>query len=195
MKKYCLIIIIVGFLFAAAFVASAQLSQSSATNKNNPIQIITLSDGTVIKGRIMNMEDNVFSVQTQHMGRLQISAEDIQKIENVQSPLPPKAVSPQQNTNLSLPSLSPSLSSNQILELKDQLLSDPNTLADIQALINDPEIMNALLNQDFIQAVYTMDPETIQNNPQTQQLLQNPKLQELMKKISGQMQMESDEEE
>ena len=69
-------------------------------------------------------------------------------------------------------------------QLQQQLLADPEIQADIRELLKDPETMNLFMNGNLMQDALSMDPDKIKNNQNMQQLMQNPKMQDIIQKIN-----------
>ena len=67
--------------------------------------------------------------------------------------------------------------------MQGNLLSDPQIMEDIQNALNDPQVQTLLSDPTLLDDVLTYDPETIQNNDTIQDLMQNPKIQDLINKI------------
>jgi hypothetical protein len=74
--------------------------------------------------------------------------------------------------------------SAQIQAVQGQMLSDPSILTDIQALAQDPDMIAALSDPAFIQAVQNQDLQTIESSPQFQKLMNNPGIRALMGKMA-----------
>lgn len=139
-----------------------------------PLQSIALKDGTVVKGFLKAVVDGDYVIQTQNLGELKIPAAEIASI--TAAGLTP--------ANTPIPSLNSSPSfEGMVRNIQQKYLSDPAITADLQALASDPEIMNLILDPGVFNAIMSMDPNTIQNNPGVQKMLQNPKIQKLMQEI------------
>ncbi len=147
-------------------------------------QTITLSDGSQIKGKLIAIEDGYYHIKTPHLGIVKV--EQSQVCEIVSGPVRPAQSLGQMPTPFDDPVLGAKIpgSEMQLNTFYDQLLSDPSIKAEIEAIVADPEIEKLLNNQDLLQAAFSMNPKTIQNNPNAAQLMQHPKIQRLMQIIS-----------
>jgi hypothetical protein len=68
-------------------------------------------------------------------------------------------------------------------ELKERMLNDEGIMALIRAMQNDPE-MQALLNDPAVlRAIQAMDINTLINNPTFMKMLNNPRVQEIEKRM------------
>ena len=76
----------------------------------------------------------------------------------------------------------------QIVAQQQKLMSNPQSMATLQEMMQDPEIMQALQDPAVVQAVTSHDYAAVQNNPQIQKLMSNPKMQALLQKLAAQQQ-------
>ena len=67
-------------------------------------------------------------------------------------------------------------------------MSNPQNLADIQSLANDPQVIAALSDPAFMKAIQSQDLQALQNNPQMNKLLNNPKIRAMIQQLQGGMQ-------
>ncbi|MDD3375202.1 MAG: hypothetical protein PHY73_05720 [Candidatus Omnitrophica bacterium] len=151
MKKIFLTFLLISTVFTC--------QQSYAQN----LKIITLKDGSIIKGTVVGLSNGEYSVQTS-FGTIQVEDTNIASIST-------KAEEPA-NTLLA--------SDDQMAQYEQQILGNPQVLSEIQTIIQDPEIQATLSDPAFAQAVMAKDLQKIQNNPKFQKLLANPKMQELI---------------
>lgn len=135
-------------------------------------KIITLKDGSVIKGNVLQLADGVYTLETGNLGKVTVAESEIISITAEPAPVPPDTG----NTG------SASLK-GQVQEMQTSLLSDPEVMTEIQNIMQDPEIRGVLSDPAFMNAIMSYDPNQIKQNEKTQYLLQNPKFQSLMEKI------------
>ena len=164
-------ILIVLFLFSLTVTASA-----------DSIKTISLKDGSIIKGKILELTNGKYKVETPNVGTLEIKDEDIVTITT--GDLPP----PIANTNtLAAPSAPLTGFQSQMQQFQNQLMANPSAMSGIMGLANDPSITSILSDPSISKDIMSYDPEKIQNNPKIQELMQNPKMQELINSLSQQM--------
>lgn len=135
-------------------------------------KVITLKDGSVIKGAVTQLEDGVYTLETDNLGKITVPESEVVSIAAESATVPPNTG----NTE------SASLKS-QAQEIQANLLSDPSIMAEIQNIMQDPEIRGVLSDPAFMQAIMSYNPDQIQQSEKTRYLLQNPKFQSLMEKI------------
>lgn len=142
-------LIAIGFFLVAmgAFPASAT-------------QRIELQDGTVLQGDILSFDGSTYDIRTESLGTVKIEKSKVRSIQ-----MEGTATGPQQG----------------VQDLRSRMLSNPEALkmimglqndADVQAVLNDPEIMKASEAGDF---------DKLLSNPKFMKLLENPIIQEIGK--------------
>jgi len=173
MKKY----IFISILLICSLITSKLLWADS-------VRIITLKDGSKLSGKIGAVENDLYSVQTENLGLLQINGSNITSI-----------TEPEFDTAISaLPTPVPSASltgdsgqfKNQVQQLQGQFMTNPGFIADIQNITQDKEIMQLLSDPELLGLVSSYDQDKIKNSPKIQQLMQNPKIKELVDKMRQQ---------
>lgn len=164
------------FLFSAILFATANTSFADQTD-----QIITLKDGSQIKGHLSGIDNGVYTVKTPIIGDVHVAASDVASITNGNNP--PTAAPQPMPTAASMPNMDQQIASQQ-----QKLMANPQAIADIQQLAQDPEIMQALSDPAVVQAVTSHDYQAVQNNPKIQALMGNPKMRALLQKIAAQQQ-------
>lgn len=171
MKKLLTLFTALMFLTAASLV-SAQTVKS-----------IQLSDGSTIQGKIVGMNNGVYTIDTPAMGTIELSEDKVMSIG-----------APGMASNAGAPAgMNAQGMQQQVMQMQQQIFADPNMMAEIQAMAQDPEIMQLLSDPALMQAATQMDVNGVSNNPNAQRLMQNPKMQELMQKMAAQQGLTSDQ--
>ncbi len=183
---------IVSFIFLINFsCAFGQPNPQGSSTTNTSVsldttKVITLKDGTVIKGKLLGLENGIYTVESTHLGTIHLHDDDIASITSGNAAIPMTgAIAPQSLGTLpnTMPQVQTPLQ-GQAMGLQQKLLSDPQAMTEIQALAQDPQIMELLSDKDFVNAIMSYDPEKIKNNPKTQMLLDNPKIRSLMNRAA-----------
>ncbi len=139
---------------------------------------ITLTDGSNLKGQVVSFENDVYTIETPHLGEIEIDDADILSI-NAGNALPT------QNTPNNDPSSSRDAQlKNQVMQIQSSVMSDPSLMEDIEGLLEDEGIRSILADQNFVNDVMSYDMNKIEQNSNTQELMQNPSIQALMEKIN-----------
>ena len=136
------------------------------------VKTITLKDGSVVKGNVLQLTDGVYTLETDNLGKITVPEAEVVSITAESAPAPAAA---QDTPSASLKS--------QVQEVQASLLSDPEIMTEIQNIMQDPEIRGVLSDPAFMQAIMSYDPSQIQQNEKTQYLLKNPKFRALMEKM------------
>jgi len=144
-------------------------------------QVITLKDGSQIKGNLSGIENGVYTVKTPIIGDVHVNANDVASITNGNTPVATLPANSPTSSQGTIPNMDQQMASTQ-----QKLMSNPQSMAIVQAMAQDPEIMQALQDPAVIHAVTSHDYQAVQNNPKIQALMKNPKMQALMQQLSGQ---------
>ena len=75
-------------------------------------------------------------------------------------------------------------SKEQMQAIQTKIASNPAIMTDIQALTANPSIAKLLANPALLNAA-AQNPETLQGTPELEELLKDPQMQALIKKIQG----------
>ena len=168
------------------------LSITAVSFADQSEQVITLKDDSQIKGVLSGIDNGVYTVKTPIIGDVHVAASDVANIRNGNVPVP---ALPTNNTNdpTAPNQLSPSTPNmdQQIAASQKQLMSNPQSMATLQEMMQDPEIMQALQDPALVQAVTSHDYQAVQSNPQIQKLMSNPKMQALLQKLAAQQQQQN----
>src|SRR3989338_5329187 len=135
-------------------------------------KVITLKDGSVIKGNVLQLTDGIYTLETDNLGKVNVAESEIVSIAAESTPA----------LQATVDTASAALK-GQAQEIQTNLLSDPSIMAEIQNIMQDPEIRGVLSDPAFMNAIMSYDPKQIQQGEKTQYLLQNPKFRSLMEKI------------
>lgn len=152
-------------------------------------QVITLKDGSQIKGQLAGIDNGVYTVKTPIIGDVHVAASDVASITNSNVPAPAPLTNNANYPTTPVPSSEamPNMD-QQIAASQQKLMSNPQSMAVLQEMAQDPEIMQALQDPALVQAVTSHDYQAVQSNPQIQKLMSNPRMQALLQKLAAQQQ-------
>lgn len=140
------------------------------------IRNIELTDGSVVTGEIVSFSNGIYTIKTESLGILHISSAGIRAITS-------KPAQPGTETGPGASSpYNPKFTSG-VKDLQQRMLNDPALLKLIMALQDDPEFKQALQDPEILEAIKTGDTGKLGSNPVIQQLLNNPALLEIYKKV------------
>jgi len=176
------------FVFTVLFLSTVTSSFADQAG-----QVITLKDGSQIKGELSGIENGVYTVKTPTMGDVHVPVSNVASITNSKIPITAPPANHTAGNYASPGQLSGDMPNmdQQIMSQQQKLMSNPEDMADVQQMAQDPEIMKLLSDPALVQAVTSHDYQAIQSNPKVQELLNNPKMQALLQKMAPQQQQQN----
>ena len=108
------------------------LSANTVTFAEQAEQVITLKDGSQIKGVLSGINNGVYTVKTPIIGDVHVAASDVASITHVGNATAPVAATPGQASG-SMPNMD-----QQIAASQQKLMSNPQAIADLQQIAQDP---------------------------------------------------------
>jgi hypothetical protein len=120
---------------------------------------IVLNDGTVIRGEIESLRNDVYTVSTEALGNVRVRKDQIRRIDYEDNPSVSEA--PPAGEASGLPSF-------QSLQL--QLMQSASVFSMIQALQSDPEIQAVMSDPEIASALAAGDFQSLLDNPKIQAL-------------------------
>lgn len=135
------------------------------------VKTITLNDGSVIQGKIIALEQGLYTIETSHLGQIKVQDKDIQSITST-------PITPAPETALNAPF------KQQAEQVQGQILTDPSLMQDISGILENKEIMSILSDQKFLDDVLSQDPQRLEKNEKLDQLIENPQMKALLEKVN-----------
>jgi hypothetical protein len=138
------------------------------------IRRIELTDGSIIYGHIVSVNEGVYAIKSESLGLIQLEESRIRAIrfgspEDVRG----NQDRPYQN-----------LQNAKIQILQQSMMSDPEIMKMIMSLQNDPNFQEVLKDPDILKAVNSGDIDSLLSNPKFIRLLNSPAIQEIGSKIT-----------
>jgi len=129
-----------------------------------PTQRIELHDGSVIQGEILSFDGSVYTIRTTSLGTITVAAPRVRAIhmEGQGSPLTERP---------------------EFRDLQQGILGSPDTLNMILGLQDDPDVQAVLQDAELMKAVQAGDLERLLANPKFLRLLENPRVQDIGKRV------------
>jgi len=154
-------------------------------------RVIALKDGSIIKGKVVQMANGVYTIRTENLGTIKVKSANILSIK---SPALHSA-SQQNNThhlnntsNNTIRMVEKANLQKQVKEIQNSILQDPKVMTDIQKLLQNQEIMSLMSDKSILDDVMSYDPQRIGNNQKIKQLMENPEMKRLMDRLKIQVQ-------
>jgi len=134
---------------------------------------LELIDGSVLSGAIISFREGVYTVRSPSLGTIEINESQIRVIRVKPSEsVTGKTVSP---THTSI--------DKELKTLEESITSDQQIMQMIISLQNDPDIQELLQDAGIMEAVSSGDISTLMSNPKFRKILENPDIQQIQRKV------------
>lgn len=155
------------FLFLVIFTSQAF---------GNQVCEIELVDGGVILGELISHNNDAYVVHSSSLGTLSVKESEIRVIrfkldraeragENEKMGSPEKAIS------------------SKLESLQKSMMNDQEVMSRIMSLRENPKMKALQKNPEFMKAIYSGDISSLISDPKFIELLNNPEIQEIQKKV------------
>jgi len=134
-------------------------------------ETLELNDGTVIQGEIKSLQNGVYTVETSALGTVRVPQQNVRTIDQSSGDT---AGSPARE---SLPS-QPEIEAMQL-----RIIQDPNLLAMLLSLQNDPEVQAILADPEIMGALAAGDLAALMDHPKIIALTRNAHVREFMGEV------------
>ncbi|MBF0384796.1 MAG: hypothetical protein HQL27_02880 [Candidatus Omnitrophica bacterium] len=138
---------------------------------------ITLKDGSQVIGKIIKLEDGIYTVETASIGEINIEQDNVLQVGPASGEITALAEE--------APSEDISGLKGEAYELQKSILKDEELMSEIKLLLEDEEVKQILSDPEVMSAVLSFNPQKVSENPRIQKLLESPKMRALIEKISG----------
>jgi hypothetical protein len=136
---------------------------------------IELTDGSVINGEIVSYVNSVYTVNTAAFGEIKVGAIKVAKIESVNYVPAAAPISPIAGIN--------NPTSSEVSDYGNALMKNPENAAIITGLASDPGLQEAARDPQVQNAVKTGDIQALMKNAKFMDIVNNPRIQESLKKL------------
>jgi len=131
------------------------------------IKEIELTDGSVITGEVLSLNSGVYTIKSGSLGTIKIHDAKVRAIR-------PKSASSSQ----------PSGQNGDVQSLQGKMMNDQEVMSMIQSLKDDPQFVKILEDPEIINAISAGDTAALMANPKFLQLMQNPTVRNIQKKVT-----------
>ena len=142
--------------------------------KANSAGEVELEDGSIISGEIVSYKDGVYTISSSSLGTVEISESKIRSIHY--SSQHTQAVTPNRTTN-------PGVSS-EMQTLQSSMMNNEDIMRMIRSLQNDPKVQEVLNDPDIMNAVLAGDINALMSNPKFLELLNHPKVLDIQRNMA-----------
>ncbi len=140
------------------------VSISYASSAGSRIELV---DGTSINGEVISMSNGRYVIQSPSLGRIELPQASIRSIESASG------------------TTSSTSANAEIQNIQQQIVSSPELLQSVSAMMSDPEIQRVLNDQEFVQLIMSGDLEALKDDPRIHRLMNNPSMQAIMGRVQG----------
>lgn len=154
-----------GRLFGLCLLLSAV---SLAPCASASAETLVLMDGDVIHGEISALQDGVYVVRTDSLGTIRVNKKDVRTIE--QGDVAPSRSPAAPTSGESVPG------QVDLQAMQSLMMKNPDMLAMIEALQNDPQVMAVLADPEITAALAAGNYAALMNNPKILALTENAKV-------------------
>lgn len=138
-------------------------------------RVIELSDGSRISGDIVDYSNGTYTIESESLGRLLL---DDAQIRSIRSGFP--GSEPAEGLHSTLPAPA---GLTQLEQIRHRIMSNPDVLAQVMSLQQDPDLLAILNDPQIMQAVMSGQIDVLQNHPKIDQLQNNPTVQSIMRTL------------
>lgn len=138
---------------------------------------IELNDGTVINGEIVRFQSGSYQVKSASLGTLNIDEYDIASIDY--------SGGKKRRSNTTAQSSGTQPAGNEIQRLQVTLASDAGLMESISGLQSDPQVQAILNDPQIMQAIMSYDLEALTSNEKFMALMNNANVQAVSKQALG----------
>ncbi len=170
------------FLFVFIFLFIATFAFAES------IREIVMTDGSIITGEIISLKDGKCIVKSASLGKLTLDSDKIETIRKKGSKSKNAAdsltdYSKTYNTTVTSPGNKMKTSSG-IKSITNSLMSDPDSLGAIMSLQNDPDMQAILSDPKVMSLIKSGNFDSLMTNPKIMKLMNSPALKNITNKIS-----------
>ncbi|HYN76407.1 MAG TPA: hypothetical protein VES73_01275 [Lamprocystis sp. (in: g-proteobacteria)] len=139
---------------------------------------IELRDGSVVSGELVSVTNGMYRIRSRNLGEIQVREADVMAVRPGSTAAEPVAAPTSPRTEIAGPGAN-------LAGIQQQLLGNPQTMAAITQLQNDPAITSALSDPEFARLILSGDVEKLRSDPRFQRLLENPAIQAIVGQVLG----------
>ncbi len=132
---------------------------------------IELTDGSVLSGEILSLNNGVFTIRTPNLGVITIAQSKVRTIR--EQPVAGEAAAGPGSGDLSA----------QARSMQGKMMGDKEIMGLILSLQDDPEFQKILADPEVMGAVSAGDLTALTANPRFMQLMNNPTVKKIQRKV------------
>jgi len=142
----------------------------TAPGQAQELSEILLRDGSRISGEILSFDGDRYRLTSESLGTLSIDHHQIEQIRSLPDSGAGRQAAP--------------IARDRMHSLQQQLVTDPETMALIQSLQDDPQIQEIINDPQLLQAIMAGDLQTLRDSPKLQGLMNNPSVRKIQERTA-----------
>jgi hypothetical protein len=152
----------------SCFLSLALFTTSAAAGEKREIE---LKDGSVVSGEVLSLTNGIYTIRSDSLGTVKLEESKVRAIRSI----------PPVTSGASAEAVS--ASAGEVRSLQEKMMSDKEVMGMIQSLQNDPDFQKLLEDPEVLKAVQAGDIATLLGNPKFMNLLNNPTVKDIQKKV------------
>jgi len=161
--------------FLAAFIAAGASLVLGAQQSR-----IELKDGSVFEGEVVSFSDGKYTVQSPSLGTLRIEKSKVLAIRGANAAAGAPLISKKD-----MASLDTNAVQSEVQKLQPAILGDPEIMKSLPAMLSNPDIQALLQDPEMVKAAKTMDIKTLLANEKFIKLVNSPAIKEINQKVKA----------
>lgn len=133
---------------------------------------IELTDGSIIRAEVISLQDDRYTFHSETVGTISVEKSRVKSIRT----------GPGDRT--ASPSSAALNTAEQIKALNEAMMSDQTIMDKVSSLSQDPDVMRVMDDPELMKAINAGDIVSLMSNEKFKQILNNPAVQEVVKKMS-----------
>ncbi len=135
------------------------------------VREIELIDGTTITGEVQSLQAGVYTIKSDSLGIIKIEDSKV------------RAIRPKSAVPAGKPGSGKAATEGGVKDLQQKMMSDKEIMGLIESLQNDPDFKKILEDPEIMKAVQEGNIPALTADPRIMQLLNNPTVREIEKKV------------
>ncbi|MFC1858495.1 hypothetical protein ACFL9U_10805 [Thermodesulfobacteriota bacterium] len=134
---------------------------------------IELSDGSVIVGKIISFDDGVYTIRSDTVGTINIDESRIRIIRSASAAKYSEGATKQSGAQIN----------QQVDVIKKQMMGDQEIMQMIFSLHSDPKFLEIMQDPEILNAINSVDIETLKSNQKFMDLLNHEKVGQIKRRL------------
>ncbi len=152
---------------------------------NSITSTIELNDGSVIEGALISLDNGVYTVDTESLGKVEIGASKVKRIASNNAEVNPSVENFPATAEAQDPGSEGSFGP-EMRRMQEKISGDPEAMKTVAGMLFDPQFQEILKDPAIVSAVKAQDIKTLMQNEKFMGLMDNQSLLELQGRLKKQ---------